>query len=67
MKKKKLNLKPVTFQFRLPPGIDRSQLQQYLSDEQFQSLFKMSSLKFDTLPKWKKTTLKKGLNLFWAV
>nr|AEY80342.1 ABLIM class LIM protein ML093519b [Mnemiopsis leidyi] len=49
---------------RLPKGIDRSQLQQYLSDEQFEAAFKMSQEKFDSLPLWKKTNLKKSLHLF---
>ena len=44
---------------RLPKGIDRSQLQNYLSEEQFEAAFHMSQEKFDTLPLWKKTNLKK--------
>ena len=49
---------------RLPQGIDRSQLQNYLAEDQFEAAFHMSSEKFITLPLWKKTNLKKNLHLF---
>jgi len=49
---------------RLPNGIDRSQLQNYLSEDQFEAAFHMSPGKFETLPLWKKTNLKKYLYLF---
>ena len=49
---------------RLPKGIDRSQLQKYLAEDQFEAAFNMSMEKFDSLPLWKKTNLKKNLYLF---
>jgi len=53
-----------TQKYRLPKGIDRSQLQQYLAPEKFQDVFKMPIDKFDKLPLWKKTNLKKSAKLF---
>lgn len=53
-----------TQKMRLPQGIDRSQLQNYLAEDQFEAAFHMSSEKFITLPLWKKTNLKKNLHLF---
>jgi hypothetical protein len=45
-------------------GIDPSQKEMALCDEQFEEVFKMSKELFASLPAWKKTSLKKGAMLF---
>lgn len=49
---------------RLPNGCDLKHLEQYLSDEDFESVFKMSKAKFEEQPKWKQIAMKKDANLF---
>lgn len=48
----------------LPVGIDPLQKEKYLSDAEFQKIFKMSKAEFAKLPKWKADTAKKGVGLF---
>jgi len=45
-------------------GIDPSQKEMALCDEQFEEVFKMNKELFASLPAWKKTGLKKGAMLF---
>jgi hypothetical protein len=49
---------------RLPKGVDRTKLEQYLSDEDFKAVFKMERASFAGLQAWKKLDLKKRANLF---
>eukprot|EP01024_Parvocaulis_polyphysoides_P040084 TRINITY_DN3640_c0_g4_i2.p1 TRINITY_DN3640_c0_g4~~TRINITY_DN3640_c0_g4_i2.p1 ORF type:complete len:918 (-),score=215.37 TRINITY_DN3640_c0_g4_i2:1688-4390(-) len=49
---------------KLEDGIDPSRKELYLSDDEFQKLFKMDKDDFQGLPKWKQQNLKKGLHLF---
>uniref|UniRef100_A0A3P8WV18 HP domain-containing protein n=1 Tax=Cynoglossus semilaevis TaxID=244447 RepID=A0A3P8WV18_CYNSE len=48
----------------LPPGVDRTQLERYLSQEEFFSLFGMSMEEFDGLSLWKRNDLKRKVCLF---
>uniref|UniRef100_A0A0K0G3E7 HP domain-containing protein n=1 Tax=Strongyloides venezuelensis TaxID=75913 RepID=A0A0K0G3E7_STRVS len=49
---------------QLPEGCDLSCLEKYLSDCDFEAVFKMSREKFNSLQKWKQIELKKSVNLF---
>ncbi|KAE9554411.1 hypothetical protein FO519_002403 [Halicephalobus sp. NKZ332] len=49
---------------RLPLGCDTKKLERFLSDEDFEKVFKMSRIEFYALPKWKQTNLKKEAKLF---
>ncbi|XP_053573928.1 dematin [Bombina bombina] len=49
---------------KLPPGVDRTQLEKYLSPEEFQRLFCMPIDEFVKLPLWKKNEMKRKLLLF---
>ncbi|NP_001085723.1 dematin actin binding protein L homeolog [Xenopus laevis] len=49
---------------KLPPGVDRTQLERYLSPEDFQRLFCMPVEEFVKLPLWKRNELKRKLLLF---
>jgi hypothetical protein len=48
----------------LPPGVDSGKKEEYLSDADFEAVFKMKKDAFAKLPGWKKTELKKSNNLF---
>lgn len=48
----------------LPEGVDPTNIEKYLSPEDFQEILSMSKDEFDKLPSWKKTTLKKEKGLF---
>ncbi|KAM4534393.1 villin-1 isoform 1-T1 [Odontesthes bonariensis] len=48
----------------LPQGVDPSQREDYLSDEDFESLFGTNRLDFQRLPKWRQNDLKKKAGLF---
>jgi membrane protease subunit (stomatin/prohibitin family) len=48
----------------LPATLNMGSLETYLTDEDFQRLFKMNKDKFSGLPAWKKVQLKKGVGLF---
>uniref|UniRef100_A0AC35TPB8 HP domain-containing protein n=1 Tax=Rhabditophanes sp. KR3021 TaxID=114890 RepID=A0AC35TPB8_9BILA len=48
----------------LPQGSDLSKLENYLSDEDFSTIFKMSRPQFEALANWKKIELKKNASLF---
>jgi len=47
-----------------PEGIDPTKREQYLSPEEFQTVFKMSLLQFNELDKFKRIRLKKEHSLF---
>ncbi|KAM9312580.1 dematin isoform 1-T2 [Gastrophryne carolinensis] len=49
---------------KLPPGVDRTQLERYLSPAEFQRLFAMPMEEFVRLPLWKKNEMKRKLLLF---
>ncbi|NP_001087804.1 dematin actin binding protein S homeolog [Xenopus laevis] len=49
---------------KLPPGVDRTQLERYLSPEDFQRLFCMPVEEFVKLSLWKRNELKRKLLLF---
>ena len=48
----------------LPPEVDPSKKELYLSDTDFQNQFKMERKVFETLAKWKQVNLKKAAGLF---
>ncbi|XP_018408090.1 PREDICTED: villin-1 [Nanorana parkeri] len=48
----------------LPPGVDPTRKEDYLSNEDFQRLFGMSLAEYKGLPEWKKQNLKKSKGLF---
>ncbi|EFA76836.1 hypothetical protein PPL_09588 [Heterostelium album PN500] len=47
-----------------PPEIDRSVLEMYLSDEEFQKVLGMQKTEWEVLPGWKKSERKKSVGLF---
>ncbi|XP_047232858.1 supervillin isoform X3 [Girardinichthys multiradiatus] len=48
----------------LPEGVDPLRLEDYLSDQDFKTLFEMSRVEFNALPNWKQKNLKKSKGLF---
>lgn len=48
----------------LPPTLNMSSLETYLTDEDFQKAFKMTKDQFANIPAWKKVSLKKKNGLF---
>jgi len=48
----------------LPPHVDPTQKEQYLSDEVFQRMFKMSKLEFSKLKTWKQRKMKEAVGLW---
>ncbi|EKE41144.1 villidin, putative [Entamoeba nuttalli P19] len=49
---------------RFPAGIDMSQLEHYLSDTEFEQVFKMTREQFEAQPKWKQQKQKHALKLY---
>merc|ERR1712032_554422 len=49
---------------RRPADVDPSRQEQYLSNEDFESVFGMSPDSFSKMPKWKQQNLKKTKELF---
>ncbi|XP_055360361.1 supervillin isoform X2 [Betta splendens] len=47
-----------------PEGVDPQRLEDYLSDQDFKTLFEMSRVEFNALPNWKQKNLKKSKGLF---
>ncbi len=47
-----------------PEGVDKSKREEYLSDADFQKVFKQTKEEFAKFPKWKQTELKKKAKLF---
>jgi len=50
--------------YKMPKNIDKSRLETYLSDEDFQSIFKVDRENFYKQPVWKQRDMKKRVNLF---
>eukprot|EP00499_Haloplacidia_sp_CaronLabIsolate_P008058 CAMPEP_0196782858 /NCGR_PEP_ID=MMETSP1104-20130614/12172_1 /TAXON_ID=33652 /ORGANISM="Cafeteria sp., Strain Caron Lab Isolate" /LENGTH=839 /DNA_ID=CAMNT_0042153103 /DNA_START=26 /DNA_END=2545 /DNA_ORIENTATION=+ len=48
----------------IPEGVDPRRKEDYLSDKEFQTVFKMSKGEFAGLKDWKRTALKKAVGLF---
>jgi len=48
----------------LPAGLDRTKLETYLSDEEFETVFKSTRAQFAKLPVWKQKATKNELGLF---
>ncbi|EFO17951.2 hypothetical protein LOAG_10546 [Loa loa] len=48
----------------LPLGVDLNRLEQYLNDDDFQSVFRMERTAFYALPQWKQIVLRKKHKLF---
>lgn len=52
-------------QRKVPPeGIDVTEKEMYLSDEDFEMVFRMSKEEYDKLPAWKRNNLRREKNLF---
>eukprot|EP00461_Guttulinopsis_vulgaris_P001151 UN01151 len=49
---------------RLPQNVDRTKRENYLTDAEFQDVFKMSKDQFKALKAWKQNELKKGAKIF---
>lgn len=49
---------------RLEDGIDPTKREEYLSDDDFSSVFGMARADFAALPAWKRTQRKKEVGLF---
>jgi len=45
-------------------ALDTANIERYLSDKEFETVFKMSRDEFSAMPGWKRTDLKKSLQLF---
>lgn len=54
----------VTTNYKLPRGIDKTKLETYLSEEEFENVFSMTREEFYRLPKWKQQARKKEALLF---
>ncbi|BES96724.1 actin Hypothetical protein [Nesidiocoris tenuis] len=54
----------ITSNYRLPPDVDRCNLERHLSQTEFETLFQCSRNEFYMLPSWKKNELKKRARLF---
>lgn len=48
----------------LPEGVDQTKLESYLSDEEFNQIFKMTKEEFYKMQKWKQNRKKQELDLF---
>ncbi|XP_067843081.1 villin-1-like [Heptranchias perlo] len=48
----------------LPEGVDPTRKEEYLSEEDFEMIFKTTRMKFNAMPEWKQKNLKKEKGLF---
>eukprot|EP01083_Nonionella_stella_P286274 974365_1 len=48
----------------LPKSVNLKELEEYLADDEFESIFKMSRTEFTKLPKWRQQKQKKNVGLF---
>ncbi|XP_051870243.1 villin-1-like [Pristis pectinata] len=48
----------------LPPGVDPTRKEEYLSNKDFESIFSTTRMKFNAMPEWKQRNLKKEKGLF---
>lgn len=54
----------ITTNYRLPPDVDRCNLERHLSEAEFETLFQCTRNEFYRLPQWKRNDLKKRARLF---
>jgi len=50
--------------FQIAAGLDLTRLESYLSDEEFQRVFKVPRAEFNGFSEWKKEQMRKDVNLF---
>lgn len=50
--------------YRLPPDVDRLNLERHLSDQEFEAIFQVSRTDFYRLPAWRRNELKRRARLF---
>lgn len=48
----------------LPPGVDPTRKEEYLSDKDFESIFGTSRYKYNSMPEWKQKNMKKAKGFF---
>jgi len=48
----------------LPPGVDSTRLEHYLTEEEFEKVFKMTRSEFVLIPAWKADKIKQDVGLF---
>lgn len=53
-----------TTNYKLPRGADKTKLETYLSEEEFENVFSMTRDEFYKLPTWKQQSRKKAVLLF---
>ena len=51
-------------QDNLPPGVNPTKLEQYLGQEEFEKVFKMTRAEYMKLPMWQADKLKQDVKLF---
>jgi len=61
---KKYSLAELQNRSALPSTVDQGHLDEYLSDADFEKVFGMNRLSFNSLPKWKRDTAKKAAKLY---
>lgn len=54
----------LTTNYKLPRGVDKTKLETYLSEEEFEKVFSMTRDEFYQLPQWKQQSRKKEVLLF---
>ncbi|KAL1137647.1 hypothetical protein AAG570_009343, partial [Ranatra chinensis] len=54
----------ITTNYRLPPDVDRCNLERHLSEAEFETLFQCTRNEFYRLPQWRRNELKKRARLF---
>uniref|UniRef100_A0A8D8XH20 Actin-binding LIM protein 3 n=1 Tax=Cacopsylla melanoneura TaxID=428564 RepID=A0A8D8XH20_9HEMI len=50
--------------YRLPPDVDRKNLERHLSDAEFETLFLCTRAEFYRMPQWRRNEIKKRARLF---
>ena len=48
----------------MPADVDKKRKEYHLSDDEFETVFKMSKKKYETYPGWKRIQMKKDHGLF---
>lgn len=56
-----------TSNYKLPPDVDRCNLEKHLADADFEMAFNMNRDEFYSLPLWRRNDLKRRVRLFWAI
>ncbi|XP_071745897.1 actin-binding LIM protein 2 [Lepeophtheirus salmonis] len=54
----------ITTNYKMPPEVDRCNLEKHLNDEEFNMIFNVPREQFYTLPAWKKNDMKRRARLF---